>query len=184
LTYDPKKLPENATEVFIANYDTKEGWLALAPVPGVVAELGKAQGLASHFSPIAVLARLTEPTPAKFEINNLTVNPSMVQPNQEVTISLKVTNTGGQSGEYNLELKVDGTVKSSKQVVIAAGTSQTVNFNTTSYAVGKHQVAVAGLSGEFDVIKTSKPTNINWWFIGGVTAIVLLIIVVLIALRR
>jgi hypothetical protein len=184
LTYDPKTLPKNATEVFIANYDTTQGWLALAPVPGVVAELGKAQGLASHFSPVAVLARLAEPTPAKFEVSNLTVNPSQAQPNQKITISVNVTNTGGESGDYNLDLKVDGTVKSGKQVIVAAGTSQTVNFITTGYEAGKHGVEVAGLTGGFDMIKVPQPTHINWSFIAGATVIILLIIGVLIAWRR
>jgi predicted GH43/DUF377 family glycosyl hydrolase len=184
LTYDPKKLPNNATEVFIANFDAAQGWQALAPVPGTVAELGKAQGLASHFSPVAVLARLAEPKPASFEVSNLAVSPSQAQPDQEVTISIKVTNTGEKSGDYSLQLKVDGVVTSTKQVTAAAGTSQTVNFTTTGYAAGKHQVEVAGLSGEFEILKVSQPTNTNWWFIVGVTAIILLAIALLIALRR
>jgi hypothetical protein len=184
LTYDPKKLPQNATEVFIANYDAAKGWLALAPVPGTVAELGKAQGLASHFSPVAVLARLAEPKPANFEVSNLAVSPSQAQPNQEVTVSIKVTNTGEKSGDYSLQLKVDGVVTSTKQVTAAAGTSQTVNFTTAGYAAGKHQVEVAGLSGEFEILKVSQPANTNWWFIVGVTAIILLVVVLLIALRR
>ncbi|MGD0352145.1 MAG: CARDB domain-containing protein [Dehalococcoidia bacterium] len=184
LTYDPKKLPTNATEVFIANFDAAQGWQALAPVPGVVAELGKAQGLASHFSPVAVLARLAEPKPAEFEVSNLTVNPSHAQPNQEVTVSIKVTNTGEKSGDYSLQLKVDGVITSTKQVTAAAGTSQTVNFTTAGYAAGKHQVEVAGLSGEFEILKVSQPTNTNWWFIVGVTAIIMLIVALLIALRR
>jgi predicted GH43/DUF377 family glycosyl hydrolase len=184
LTYDPKKLPNNATEVFIANYTAGEGWQALAPVPGVVAELGKAQGLASHFSPVAVLAKLAPPEPAKFEVSNLTVSPSQAQPNQEVTVSIKVTNTGEKSGDYSLQLKVDGVVTSTKQVTAAAGTSQIVNFTTTGDTAGKHQVEVAGLSGEFEILKVSQPANINWWFIVGVTAIILLVVVLLIALRR
>jgi hypothetical protein len=184
LPYDPKELPTNATEVFIANYDTEQGWLALAPVPGVVAELGKAQGLASHFSPVAVLARLSEPTPAKFEVSNLAVSPSQAQPDQKITISINVTNTGGKSGDYSLVLKIDGTVRSSKQVIVAAGTSQTVNFTTTGYSAGKHQVEVSGLSGEFEILKVSQPANTNWWFVGSITAIILLVIVVLIAWRR
>jgi hypothetical protein len=184
LTYDPKKLPNNATEVFIANYDTEQGWLALAPVPGVVAELGKVRGLASHFSPVAVLARLAEPTPAKFEVSNLTISPSQAQPTQEVTISIKVTNTGGKSGDYGLQLKIDGTIQSSKQVTVAAGSNKVVNFTATGYAAGKHKVEVAGLNGEFETTKVSQPTNTKWWFIGGVAAIILLIIVVLVAWKR
>jgi hypothetical protein len=175
LTYDPDELPQNTTEVFIANYDTEEGWLALAPVPGAVAEIGKAHCLVGHFSLFAVLAELQEPAPAKFEVSNLTISLSQAQPNQEVNISLNVTNIGGKSGDYNLELKVDGTVKSTTQVTVAAGTSQIANFTITSDTAGKHQIEVAGLSGEFEVIESAETSQINWWFIGSITGIILVL---------
>ena len=188
LAYDPHELPQNTTEVFIANYDTEEGWLALASGPGTVAELGIAQGLTGHFSLFAVLAKVTEPepAPAKFEVSNLTVSPSQAHLNQEITISLNVANTGGKSGDYNLELKVDGTMKSTTRVTVAPGASQTVNFTLTDDTAGKHQVEVAGLSGEFEVIKTKaiEPSRTNWWLIGGITGIILLIIAMSIALKR
>jgi predicted GH43/DUF377 family glycosyl hydrolase len=184
LPYDPDELPENATEVYVADFDATKGWLALAPVPGVVAELGKVQGLASHFSPIAVLAKLAEPTPAKFEVSNLSVNPYQVLPNQEVTINVEVMNTGGKSGDYSLQLKVDNIFKSSKQVTVPAGASQTVNFKITGYSTGKHLVEIAGLSGEFEITKISQPASTSMWFIGGALVLLLLIGVVLIALRR
>jgi hypothetical protein len=175
LTYDPDELPQNTMEVFIANYDTEEGWLALASVPGAVAEIGKAHGLVAHFSLFAVLAKLQEPAPAKFEVSNLTISPSQIQLNQEITISLNVTNTGGKSGDYNLELKVNGTVKSTTQVTVAPGASQIVNLTLTGDAAGKHQIEVAGLSGEFEVIKSAVPSAINWWFIGSITGIILVL---------
>lgn len=184
LTYDPDELPQNTIEVFIANYDTEEGWLALTPVPGAVAEIGKAHGLLAHFSLFAVLAKLQEPAPAKFEVSNLTVSPSQAQLNQEVTISLNVANTGRKSGDYNLELKVDGTAMSTKQVTVAPGTSQTVNLTVTEDTAGKHQVEVAGLGGEFEIVKTAKTSQINWWLIGSITGAILLIIIGLIAWRR
>ena len=184
LPYDPDELPENATEVYVADFDATKGWLALAPVPGVVAELGKVQGLASHFSPIAVLAKLAEPTPAKFEMSNLSVNPYQVLPNQEVTINVEVMNTGGKSGDYSLQLKVDNVLKSSKQVTVPAGASQTVNFKITGYSTGKHLVEIAGLSGEFEITKISQPAKTSLWFVIGALAVLLLIGVVLIALRR
>ena len=184
LTYNPDELPKNASEVFIATYDTEKGWLPLEPVSGTVAEIGKAHGLVSHFSLFAVLAKLLPPEPAKFEVGNLTISPSQTQLNQEVTVSVNVANTGGKSGEYSLQLKVDGNLKSSKQVTVAAGSSQVVNFTTTGNAAGKHQVEVAGLTGEFEILKASQPANTNWWFIGSVAAIILLAIALLIALRR
>src|SRR4030042_56844 len=154
LTSDPDELPQNTLEVFIANYDTEEGWLALSPVPGAVAEIGKPHCLVGHFSLFALLAEGAEPAPAKFEVGNLTISLSQIQLNQEVTISLNVANTGGKSGDYNLELKVDGALKSTTRVTVAPGASQTVNLTVNGYAAGKHQVEGAGLSGEFEVIKS------------------------------
>jgi hypothetical protein len=184
LTYDPDELPNNTSEVFIASYDTEEGWLALEPGPGTVAELGKIQGLTGHFSLFAVLAKVAEPAPAKFEVSNLTVNPFQAQLNQEITISLNVANTGRKSGDCNLELKVDGTIKSTTQVTVAPGASQIVNLTLTGDTAGKHQIEVAGLSGEFEVIKSAKTSQVNWWLIGSITGIILVIIAVSIALKR
>jgi hypothetical protein len=175
LTYDPDELPQNTSEVFIANYDTEEGWLTLSPVPGAVAEIGKAHGLLGHFSLFALLARLQEPAPALFEVSNLIISPSQIQLNQEVTISLNVANTGGKSGDYNLELKVDGKLNSTTQVTVAPGASQMVNLTLTGDTAGKHQIEVAGLSGEFEVIKSAVPSVINWWFIGSITGIILVL---------
>jgi hypothetical protein len=184
LTYDPKELSENAIEVYIANYDQTKGWQALAPVPGAVAELGKAQGLASHFSPIAVLARLAEPKPAAFNISGLTIVPARAQLNQEITIRLKVTNTGQQSGDYNVQVKVDGQAIPSKEVTVTDGASQTVNLTIAGYAHGKHKVEIAGLNSEFEIIGASSSTDTQWWFFGGVAALILVAIGLLIALRK
>jgi hypothetical protein len=175
LSYDPSKLPEKTTEVFIANYDTTKGWLALAPVPGAVAEIGKAHGLINHFSLFAVLAKLEGPAPAKFEVSNLSVSPSQIQLNQEVAISVNVANTGGKNGDYGLELTVDGKVKSTTRVTVAAGSSQIVKFTIKGDTVGKHQVELAGLTGEFEVIKAAVPVKINWWLIGSIIGIVMVL---------
>jgi hypothetical protein len=115
-----------------------------------------------------------EPAPAKFEVSNLAISPTQAGLDQEITFSVNVANAGGTSGKYSLELKVDGTTKSTKQVAIAAGASQKVNFTTTGDAAGKHQVEVAGLNGEFEVTKAAQPSQINWWLIGGIIAAVIL----------
>jgi hypothetical protein len=175
LSYDPSKLPEKTTEVFIANYDATQGWLALAQVPGAVAEIGKAHGLLNHFSLYAVLAKLEEPAPAKFEVSNLTVNPLQIQLNQKVSISIDVANIGGKSGDYTLELNIDGTVKSTTRVTVAAGKSQTVNFTTTGDTVGKHQVEIANLISEFAVVKAAEPFKIDWWLIGSIIGIIIVL---------
>ena len=174
LTYNPDELHPNTTEVFIANYDTAQGWLAQPPVPGTVAEIGKAQCLLGHFSIFAVLAKVEESAPAKFETSNLTIEPSQAQPNQEITISLDVANTGGTTGDYTLELKVNGISNATKQATIAAGASQTVSFTITENTAGKHQIEIAGLKGGFVVTGPPTETNNNWWLIGSIIAAVIL----------
>jgi hypothetical protein len=173
LFYDPNEPPPNS-EIFIAYYNAATGWTATGQ-PGIVAEVGKTRGIVTHFTPFAVLAKTAEPAPAKFKVSNLTVSPSQAQLNQEVTVSVNVANTGETSGNYSLQLMVDGTVRASKQVTAAAGTSQTVNFTMTGDSVGRHQVEVADLNGEFEVARQSQT---NWWLIGGITIIILAILAI------
>lgn len=175
LSYDPSQLPENTTEVFIANYNTTEGWLALTPVPGAVAEIGKAHGLLNHFSIYAVLAKVEAPLPATFKVSNLTVSPLQIQLNQDVSISVDVSNTSEKNSDYTLDLNVDGAIKSSKHITLAAGKSQTVNFTTTGDTIGKHQVEIANLIGEFEVVKAAGPFIINWWLIASIIGIVIVL---------
>jgi hypothetical protein len=115
-------------------------------------------------------------------VSNLTINPYQAKLNQEVTVSVNVANTSSTSESYNLQLKVDGVVKLSKQVTIAAGKSQTVNFTVSGDTAGRHQIEIAGLNDEFVVEPSSA---INWWLIGGITgAILLIIIIVGLTVRR
>jgi hypothetical protein len=179
INYDPEELPENTSEVFIAYYDAQTGWQEIGGAGGP-AEIGKARSQVSHFTPFAVLAKVTEPT-ANFKVSNLTISPSQAQLNQEVNISLNVANTSETTGVYSLELKVNGISRSTKQVTIAGGASQTVNFTVTGAVVGKHAVEIAGLSGEFEIAQRAQ---INWWLIGGITGAILFIIIGLIAWRR
>jgi hypothetical protein len=185
LTYDPDELPRNASEVFIAYYDTEKGWLELAAVPGVVAEIDKAYGLVSHFTSFAVLAKVAEPAPAKFSVGSLTVTPSQAKLNQGVNISVNVANNGGTSGSYSLEMKVNGVSESTKQVTIAAGASQTVNFTVTKAQPGTYTVDIAGQRGSFVVLGAGTRWN------GGLIAIVIAgvlilatVVVLVVAFRR
>ncbi len=174
LTYDSDKLPQNVSEVFIAYYDTGDGWLELSQVPGVVAEIGKAHGMVSHFTPFAVLAKVAEPAPAKFNVGKLTITPSQAKTNQAVNVSVNVANTGGTSGSYTLDLKVNGVSRSTKQVTIAAGKSQTVDFTVTEAQPGTYTVDIAGQRTSFVVVGTGAPLKG-----GGLIAVVIAAVLVL-----
>jgi hypothetical protein len=172
--YDPNKLPKNTSEVVLAYYpEPSQGWLAMGSETGGVAEIGKARGTLNYFAPATLVVKLGETTQAQFIVSNLTISPSQIQPNQEVTINVNVANTGGTSGDYNLELKVNGISKATKQVTLAAGTSQTVSFTITGDAAGKYSVEISDLQGEFVV---AGPSGINWWLIAAIIGILLLAI--------
>jgi hypothetical protein len=83
-----------------------------------------------------------------------------------------VANTGSTAGNYSVELKVNGITQSTKEVSVAAGTSSIVNFTVAEDAVGRYQVEIAGLTGEFVVAR--PPSKINWWLIEGIIAAIIL----------
>jgi len=183
LSYDPEELPRNATEVFLATYSPQEGWVPLTPVSGAVAAVGEVRGLVSHFSVFAALARVPEPSPAKFTVSNLNIVPKQVQPNQQLTISIDIANAGEQSGDYRLELVVDGKIKATRSLALAGGEKRTVEFTISEPVPGSHSVQLAGLTAEFTVIKQSRLPSLYWWLIAAVAIAIVLVVVKLLTGR-
>jgi len=180
--YDPNELPKNTSEVILSYYpNPDQGWLAMGPEANAIAEIGNTRGTLNYFLPYTLLAKLAETATAKFEASDLIINPTQTPPNQQITISINLANTGGSIGDYTVELKVDGTVKESKQVTLAAGTSQTVSFTITGDAIGKHSVEISGLNGEF-VVK--GPSGIRWWLIAAIIAAIILALGIWMLIRR
>jgi hypothetical protein len=85
-----------------------------------------------------------------FNLYDLTIDPDEVLYGSPVTVSVVVGNAGDESGEYEIVLMVDGTPRETKGIMLAASTSETVSFELNE-DVGIHNVAIAGLTGTFDV---------------------------------
>jgi len=178
--YDPNELPKNVSEVLLSYYpNPNQGWLAMGS-EGVVAEVGQARGTLNYFVPDTLLAKLAKVAP-NFEVSKLNINPTQTQPAQQVTISVNVSNTGGTSGDYTVELKVNGVVESTKQITLGAGANQIVSFTVAEDAIGKYQIEIASLTGEFVV---AGPPSINWWPIGGIIAAIILALAIWMLIRR
>ena len=179
--YDPNKLPENTSAVTLAYYPApNQGWLFMG-AEGIIAEVGKARGTLDYFAPATLVVKLGETTLANFIVSNLTISPSQVQPNQEVAISVNVANTGGTSGYYTVELKIDGITEETQQVALAAGASQTVNFTITGNSAGEYTVEISDLQGEFVVV---GPSGTNWWPIISLIVILLLAILAFVVWKQ
>ncbi len=100
------------------------------------------------------------PTPASFSVSNLSIEPAEVLPNETVTISVSVANTGGSQGSHNVVLNIDGVQEESKSVTIAAGASQSVTFSVTREDAGIYTVTIGSLSGSFTVVSAISAEEI------------------------
>ncbi|MFZ7138423.1 MAG: CARDB domain-containing protein [archaeon] len=99
----------------------------------------------------SVSANAPEAQPAAFEITDLTVNPSLVTDNEVVQISAKVTNVGEITGDYTVNLKIDGTTQDSVTVTLPGQASETASFEVSKPISGTYNVDVNGLSSSFTV---------------------------------
>ena len=87
-----------------------------------------------------------------------------------------------------MQLRIDGIVRLVREVTIPAGSSQIVSFEVSNLAAGKHQVRVAGLSGQFRVVSTTvtpAESTINWFILDlSIGAGVVIVLLTLYLLRR
>ncbi len=74
-----------------------------------------------------------------------------MEPGDDVTVSVKVANTGGQRGTYTVVLKVNGETIKTQDVTLAAGASQVANLTIVAGKVGTYEVTVGNLTGKLVV---------------------------------
>jgi hypothetical protein len=191
INYDLKDLPGNTFPPYIANYTEQQGLVQLEPPPGSTFEIGKTEARISHASLFVVVAELVPPPPplpAKFEVSNLTIDPGEARLDQPVIISFEIANDGETAGSHELQLRIDGIVRLVREVTIPAESSQIVSFEVSNLAVGKHQVRVAGLSGQFRVVSTTvipAESTINWFILDlSIGAGVVIVLLTLYLVRR
>jgi VCBS repeat-containing protein len=107
--------------------------------------------------------------PAAFTISDFKINPTSVIYGEPVNISVLVENTGGASGYYPVELKIDGVTSQTKEIDFNNGSRQIISFDTTIYSVGLHEARIGCLQGTFeiepplapDVVETSGPPKLT-----------------------
>lgn len=102
-----------------------------------------------------------EALPPAFHISELAINPPEVDPAEQTTITAKVENSGGTGGSYDAELKINDTLEQTTEVIVAAGTHQTLTFSVSKDIPGTYVVALGGLTGQFTVLQPEKPIVIK-----------------------
>ena len=98
------------------------------------------------------------PSPSSpFVVSDLSIEPTQVQPNEAVTITVSVDNRHHTWGMYSLLLKINGVREAEAQANVDAGGSRDASFVVTRETPGKYAVFVNGLSGSFSVVAPPPP---------------------------
>ena len=91
------------------------------------------------------------PSPADFRVSNLAVTPSEVGVGEEVVVSVEVSNSGGSQGTYTATLEINGGAVETKDIVVAAGATETVSFQLTEDTPGMYTASLDGLTATLKV---------------------------------
>lgn len=91
-------------------------------------------------------------TPAEFSASQLRISPRWVEPNQQVEISIAISNTGQQTGSYTATLYINDGPEDSRTVSISPASTESVSFSVTKSEPGTYRVSVGGQEGQFTVV--------------------------------
>ena len=113
----------------------------------------------SSSEPVVTLPTAEEapPAPAAFQTAGLKINPTEIEPGEELSITATVANTGDVGGRYMAELKINDSTQQTMQVLVDAGESKAVTFAVVKDTPGIYEVALGGLNGQFEVLKPATP---------------------------
>jgi uncharacterized membrane protein len=137
-------LPEESTVVYLSEpptaIDTEGNKITLSLFPS--------QWEISYIFPLT--------PPADFQISDLEVTPHEVEAGEEVTVSVKIANVGGQTGSYRLQLLINQTTEKTKTVTLEEGASTTTEFKIIKQTLGTYNIEIDGLVDEFTVREASS----------------------------
>lgn len=90
--------------------------------------------------------------PAQMSVQYLNVSPQQTYSNQPVTITTNVVNNGGEMGNYNVVLRINGMTEQSKMVSVSPGAAYLVKFTVYKSRPGTYVVAVDGQQSSFTIL--------------------------------
>jgi len=162
-------LPVGATIVYLNmmpnSIETVDGSVTLSLFPG--------EWEISYIFPLVY--------PAAFVVSDLTLSQTRVEVGQEVSVSVLVTNIGGEEGSYTAVLKIDGMARGSEMVTLAPSTSTTVEFTVVEREAGTYSVQIADL--ETELIVEEPPPSHDFFIYATVLAAAVTIVVLFLKIR-
>ena len=173
LTFNYDDLPAGLTadDLYVAHYD-EGAWIPLDSVINIEARAVTIE--LDHFSLYVVMAELPgtmpEEEPAEFTISDLTIDPATVAPGEAVIITVRVTNTGGTAGVFEVGLYINGLREETRAVDLSPGSSEKVRFSVTRDSPASYAVNIGGLTGALVVREETEPEPLNWPLVAGLIA--------------
>ncbi len=123
--------------------------------------------------------------PAAFTLAEPVLSQSEITVGGNTTATAVVTNTGGSPGTYRAVLTIDGIETEAKELAVAAGASETVEFNIPGATAGEHQVSINGMEKPLRVAAGPENAWFDWRVsIGPIAAAALIGISALLLLKR
>ena len=98
-----------------------------------------------------------KPRPAVFTVRDLEISPRELRLGGKATVAATVANRGGHAGTFKVTLQIDGLTSSAKDVTLAGGTSDRVEFSVAATAAGSFPVKVAGLTSTLTILEAPPP---------------------------
>ncbi len=92
----------------------------------------------------------------KFEIVSCSVEPREVTPEESVTVTVNVENTGEAEGVYHAVLTLDGEEIESKSLTLAAGERDVISFTVSEDMPGIHEIKLGQLAETFEVLEAAR----------------------------
>ncbi|MBW6518960.1 MAG: Ig-like domain-containing protein [ANME-2 cluster archaeon] len=111
---------------------------------------------------------ITDPG-AKLVFSNLTIKPRLVEPGENVNITVEAANFGTLREAQTMYLKVNGDVVISQDLVLGPGEIVTIHFNMNRSKAGTYLVEVDGRSNTFRV--KGLQLGSTSLFVGGIIAL-------------
>jgi hypothetical protein len=93
---------------------------------------------------------------SKFQLSALEVSPEVCLSGETVTVSANVVYSGDTAGDYEAELKVDGTVERTQTFSFEPGETRLLSFTLTRNEPASYAVQLGNLETSFTVLKASN----------------------------
>jgi parallel beta-helix repeat protein len=154
--YKDSNVPEGVAEENLVLVTWQDGaWIELE---GCVVDPEK-NTITVPISHLSTFTAMAHTSPAKFEVSKITVAPSEVYPEEAVTVSVWVTNTGALTGDYDVTLNINNLKLQTVRITLESGKNKLVSFTITAADPGEYTVNINGLSSKY-TIKEPEPDGV------------------------